>query len=342
MALQRKAVDLNTIKTIDICGRPYPRSPLTKSEIESAGFNSVALPHILLQEKWHKQVAKIMKIKKPLMVVSVPGTGKDVTGEKIAHETNMPLFALSIKPDLDINEYVSYTRLSGDGIGGTESVVEEGLLQKAVKGVRYTRNGVEYVQPCFILVSDIDRATPRQLEVLRQALQSDGNAYLTCPIKGHPIPINPDTIWYFTSNSGVDGDGGRGNVTQEMDASIANRMVSLHVPPPSEKFERSIIITKYGDRLSKDQCKTIVSCIRAVRKAMEDNMTGLEISIRSAQAVANYVISEMSYGETFDSALRESFNLFGGFFMEESNRAIIQGAIDPKIGSTWVDEQTQS
>ena len=340
MALVRKAVNLSELKTVDFCGRPFTRSPLTRKEIEDAGFKSISLPNIILEEKWHKSVGKALKVGKALMVVSVPGTGKDVTGEKCAFDTNMPLASFSIKADLDINEWVSMTRLVGDGIGGTESIVEEGLLSKAVQGVKYTRNGVEYIQPCFILISDIDRATPRQLEVIRQALQSDGNAYLTCPVTAKPIAVNPDTIWYFTANSGVDGDGGRGNVTQEMDSSIANRMIAIHAEPPTEAFERKIIQAKFGDSLSKDQVKMLVVCVRAVRSAMEYNQTGLEISIRTAQSLASYVCSEMSFGESFEDALRESFDCVSGFFMDKANRALIQGAIDPKIGSTWGDQQS--
>ena len=60
MALVRKAVDLKTLKTVDVCGRPYVRSPLTKEEIEHAGFKSISLPHILLQEDWHKKIGKII------------------------------------------------------------------------------------------------------------------------------------------------------------------------------------------------------------------------------------------------------------------------------------------
>jgi hypothetical protein len=49
----------------------------------------------------------------------------------------------------------------------------------------------------------------------------------------------------------------------------------------------------------------------------------------------------MPYGVSFEDALRQSFeDLFSGFFMEPDNRALIQGAIDPKIGSTWVDQQS--
>jgi MoxR-like ATPase len=341
MALVRKPVDLNTPREVDLCGRNYVRSPLTREEIERAGFKSISLPHIKMGEKWHQAVARIMKIKKALMVVGEAGGGKDVIGETFANHINYPLYSLSIKPELDINEYVSSTSLEGDGIGGTESRVKEGLLSKAVKGVKFVRGGKEYIQPCFILVSDIDRANPRQIEVLRQALQSDGNAYLTCPVTGQPIPVHPHTMWYFTSNSGVDGDGGAGNVTQDMDASIANRMVACHVPPPSESFERGIIMSKFGEVLSKDQVKLLVGCVRAMKKSLKENHTGLEVSVRSSQAVASYVISEMPYGISFEDALRQAFeDLFSGFFMEPDNRALIQGAIDPKIGSTWVDQQS--
>ena len=48
----------------------------------------------------------------------------------------------------------------------------------------------------------------------------------------------------------------------------------------------------------------------------------------------------MSKGKTFEESLRASFIVVKGFFVEKDNRGLIEGAIDPIIGSTWVDEQT--
>ena len=338
MALVRKAIDLNKMLHAEICGEKFERSPLTREEINSAGFKVISHKNAHLNERWHKDLAELIDLR-PIKVIGIAGTGKDFVGECFASMMNRPLASFSIKPDLDINEWVSMTRLVGDGVGGTESVITEGLLAKAVQGVKYARNGVEYTQPCFILISDIDRATPRQMEVLRQALQTDGNAYLTCPATSRPITCHPDTIWFFTANSGVDGDGGRGNVTQETDASINNRMNALFVPPPTASFERKLIASKYPT-LQKEQVGKLVSSVRAVRKALDAQMSGLEISIRTAQGIAEITLKKMAKGKTFEDSLRASFIVVKGFFMEKDNRGLIEGAIDPIIGSTWVDEQT--
>jgi len=340
MALTRTPIDLNKLHSIDICGEKFTRSPLTRDEIHEAGFSVINHENVILDEPWHKEMVELLDLR-PVKVISVPGTGKDFSGEAVAAFMNRPLASFSIKPDLDINEWVSHTKLVGDGKGGTESVIEVGLLAKAVQGVKYYRNGVEYIQPSFILISDIDRATPRQMEVLRQALQTDGNAYLTCPITSKPIPCHPDTIWYFTANSGVDGDGGVGNVTQEADASINNRMNAIYVPPPSKTFERKLLGKKFTEFTS-DQIKVIVECVRAVRKVLSENMAGLEISIRTQQAVAELTSKKMRKGQDFDEALRASFTIVKGFFMEKDNRALVEGAIDPIIGSDWVNQQSES
>ena len=49
------------------------------------------------------------------------------------------------------------------------------------------------------------------------------------------------TIFLLTANSGVDGDGGRGNVTSQLDTSIVNRCIGVLAPPPSAKFEREMV-----------------------------------------------------------------------------------------------------
>ena len=121
MALVRKAVNLSELKTVDFCGRPFTRSPLTRKEIEDAGFKSISLPNISLEEKWHKSVGKALKVGKALMVVSVPGTGKDVTIREMA-ETMKQVVSFkgkltfdTTKPDGAPRKLIDVSRLSNMG-----------------------------------------------------------------------------------------------------------------------------------------------------------------------------------------------------------------------------------
>lgn len=271
----------------------------------------------------------------PVFVTGPSGSGKDFTAEAVAYALGRPLVLLSIKPDLDPNEWVGGTSLKGDGMGGTESCEEEGFLARACRGFEIVRQGRTIRVPALILISDFDRATPRQAEVFRQAFEEEGRRYLTHPSTGAKLPIAEGTIFLLTANSGVDGDGGRGNVTSQLDTSIVNRCIGVLAPAPTAKFETQVLSSRFP-QLDKAEVALLVKCLRGVRQVVLDMNLPLEISLRTGNMVAKKAIKAKRRGATWEQALRRGFRVVTGFMHEEDNRASVEGALDPFIGSSAI------
>ena len=315
-------------------GIEMTRSPMTEAEINSFGL-TVDPRHHTFSEEWHQDVLESVEDGHPIFITGPSGTGKDYLGEAVAFVMGRPLILLSIKPDLDPNEWVGGTGLSGDGVGGTESIIEEGFLAKACKGFKIMRGGREITVGAIILISDFDRALNRQAEVFRHAFEERGRRYLTHPTTAHKMFIHDETIFLLTANSGVDGDGGRGNVTSQLDTSIINRMIGCLAPPPSAKFEREMIALRYP-QLDKAEVALLVKCLRAVRGAVHDAQLPLEISLRTANMVAKKALRRKNVGMAWEKALRHGFRVVTGFMHEPDNRAMVEGALDPIIGSATI------
>lgn len=337
----RKAITQNDLapfkKTFEIAGVALERYAVTEAELESIGLPAQPRSHTF-EEEWHEQALEAIADGDVVLVHGPAGTGKDYTAEAIAYHMGMPLVCLSIKPDLDPNDWVGTTRLRGDGVGGTESLEQEGFVADACRGFEIERDGRKELLPAFILISDFDRASARQIEVFRQAFEgdgTDGRRYLTHPLTGARIQIAEGTRFYLTANSAADGDGGRGMVTSQLDASILNRCSGVYAGTPSASFERKLV-SGFAPDLDKSQVALVVKCLRAVRSAVQDQGITLEISARTAKMVVKRLRRRLKRGEAFEPALNASFSVVKGMLSEKDNRMVIEGALDPFVGSSAI------
>ena len=353
------------------CGVKRTMSPLALAEIERQGFCPAARPDNYVEdssEGWMQDVALFQKLNH--LIVSGPaGTGKDILIEAFCHAFNLPLARFAFKQGTNPVDWIYRTTLVGDGKGGTVTKEVEGDLLKACKGVTCKRDFTKATKsqlndaildmekagyavsndegmltitvPSVILFSDYDRATPDQLEILRQALELNKEK-LTHPITGEMFAILPNTRFYFTSNSGADGDGGRGNITQMKDSSLLSRCIGIYAPPPTPKFERMVVQAEFP-MFDADQVKLLVDCNRAIRKVAEEQDMGLEITLRQAKQWGHAcltVINDLGVKD-FKKALKRSFVVIKGHLNEKHNQDALEGAIDPYLRSDVVDAQSQ-
>tara|TARA_B100000927_G_scaffold283612_1_gene271556 strand:+ start:1234 stop:2214 length:981 start_codon:yes stop_codon:yes gene_type:complete len=319
-------------------GIEFTRKPLTSRMLDHLGIKMQALRHSL-QEEWHYDVLDALSDgDHPVWVAGTSGCGKDYLGEFLAYQLGMPLIQLSIKPQTDPNEWIGTTSLKGDGVGGTETEATRGRLAIAAAGFdpdeweaceSALRSGVAP----FIIISDIDRA--RDMEAFRTAFEEKSRRYFTHPTTGEALPIHPDTIFYLTANSGIDGDGGRGNITSQLDTSIMNRCIGVYAPPPSASFEREILTGKFP-QLDKAEIALLVKALRSVRALVEDLSLPYEVSLRTGNIVAKRALREKARGKTWEEGLRVAFRSVSSFCHEADNRAAIKGALDPIIGSPTI------
>ena len=368
---KRNAPSLYDLAYTYFCGVKRAMSPLTPQEITDAGFTPATRPSNYVEdasEGWMQNATLFAKINH--LIVSGPaGTGKDILIEAFCHAFNLPLGRFAFKQGTNPVDWIIRTTLKEGSKGGTETVEVEGDLLKACRGITIKRDftkatqdqlsaaikGMEKVGytvlndggmltitvPSMILFSDYDRATPDQLEILRQALELNKEK-LTNPITGEMFDILPNTRFYFTSNSGADGDGGRGNITQMKDSSLLSRCIGIFAPAPTPKFERMVVQAEFP-MFTQDQVKLLVDCNRAIRKVAEEQAMGLEITLRQGKQWGHAALTVMEdLGITdFKKALKRSFAIIKGHLNEKHNQDALEGAIDPYLRSDVVDAQSQ-
>lgn len=368
----RQAPNLYKLAYNHFCGIRRTMSPLALEEIKSMGFSPAQRPDNYVEdcsEGWMQDVALYIKLNH--MIVAGPaGTGKDVLVEAFCHAFNIPLARFAFKQGTNPVDWIFRTTLVGDGKGGTETVEVEGDLLKACRGVSCKRDftgatqtqlnqaiesmeksGYKVVNdggmltitvPCVILFSDYDRATPDQVEILRQALEQ-GKEKLTNPITGEMFDILPNTRFYFTANSGADGSEGGSNITQMKDSSMISRCIGINAPAPTPKFERMVVQAEFP-QFNADQVKLLVDCNRAIRKVAEEQDMGLEITLRQAKQWGHACLTVMEdLGITdFKKALKRAFVVIKGHLNLKHNQDAFEGAIDPYLRSDVVDSQSQA
>lgn len=367
----RQAPNLTHLQNNVFCGVKRTMSPLTSQEVKEAGFLPAKRPSNYVEdasEGWMQDASLFMKINH--LIVSGPaGTGKDILIEAFCHAFNLPLARFAFKQGTNPVDWIIRTTLKGDGKGGTETLEVDGDLLKACRGVSCKRDftGAEaemidqtiksmekvgysvennggmltITVPSVILFSDYDRATPDQVEILRQALEL-GKEKLTNPITGEMFDILPNTRFYFTANSGADGSEGGGNITQMKDSSMLSRCIGIYAPPPTPKFERMVVQSEFP-QFSTDQVKLLVDCNRAIRKVAEEQDMGLEITLRQALQWGHAcltVIEDLGISD-FKKALKRSFTVIKGHLNVKHNMDAFEGAIDPYLRSDVVDSQSQ-
>ena len=180
--------------------------------------------------------------------------------------------------------------------------------------------------PAIVLVCDADRASFEQAEALRQATEQ-GREQLTHPITGEMFAVAKNTRFVYTSNSGVDGDGGRGMVVTQKDTSMTNRMSGIYIPHPSKDFETKIYQKSYPD-VDREHIDTLVNCTIALRKACREEHLALDVSIRQGLMWMKHTKEfQENYGVGFYEAFKEAFSFITGHMMERPNRAMFDSAI---------------
>lgn len=144
-----------------------------------------------------------------------PGAGKDAFVHAWSWLTRTPALILQIRPGEDLQSWL-YTR-SFDKSG---TRWDEGALLKAVRDGYTTTSGRKI--PYLVLITDFDRATPEQGEILRLILDSISGR-IQGP-EGQIFDVLPGTLIVATGNTAGGGDPrGRNISANPIDASLFDR-----------------------------------------------------------------------------------------------------------------------
>lgn len=369
----RSAPNFNQLQSVSFFGIKRVVSPLTEQEIIEAGYLPGERADDYVEDtttsKNPLRQATFFQKKSHLVVNGTAGTGKEVWVDALAHATNRPLARFAFKVGVNPADYLARVELV-EVRGATVTKVTDGDLLRATRGVSCVRDlssldsevrddlikqmeeenyKVERLDdkgllkitvPSIILFSDYDRATPEQVEFLRQATELDKEK-IAHPVTGKMYPVLKGTRIILTSNSGADGDGGRGNITRAKDASFLSRLSAVMVPPHTQAFEKKVITAAFPV-LSDLEVQTLSDCIRAVRRVSHEDRMGIEITLRQAKMWGSLALDWLAEGlaDTFNDALKDTFESVVGHLMEDHNRDALQGAIDTYLSSDVVNEQS--
>lgn len=346
-------------------------SPISDHELKDAGFEPAVLPDYYVQDMTPQnpfQIATIAQKVTHLVLQGEAGTGKDEYANACAAVLRRPIESFSFLDGGDPTSWIWGTDLDEKN-GATVTKRVKGSLLRACQGVTIKRDMSALSQearseivkvmskefkvednagilsitiPSIILISDYDRAKPEHLEILRQALELNKER-LAHPITGALFPILKGTRFIFTGNSGVDGDGGRGMLFTEKDGSLISRLGGICVPPPTPKFERSVL-AKLFPQLTTEQVKLVVDCSRACRKLSKEMGWGLPITLRQSRiwtSMALEVMEDMGITD-WKEALKWGFMLIKGHLSDETNIKEMEGAVTAYLDADGVLESATS
>jgi MoxR-like ATPase len=343
--MARQAFNPYSVISKTFCGISNVVNPITDIELIAQNAKANPIKNFLEDKKagnWKMMTSFCMLATKVhTYIQGVAGSGKDTIVEQICSEFRIPFKAFAFKDGINANNWVCRTELRSTANGGTESVVADGELAKAVRGFK-GKDGKMY--PYVILLSDMDRARPQDLEILRNALQLGNSAYLIDNVRGGAIPVLEGTIFVATGNTGVDGDPNGTMIANPIDASIINRFARIRAELPTKDQETKIILADYP-RLDKPQAKLIVDCLDVMRNTIKTLGLPLEVSLRDASMLAksSLALLDRSICKTFTDALRLSITLVvDGAFKDPRNAEQLIGALDPILKVNTNDTNAQS
>jgi hypothetical protein len=153
--------------------------------------------------------------KRSTYIWGMPGSGKDALPHAYSAITRTPAEMFVVQPGTDIMEWFFVRSFDSEGTG-----YDEGRLLKLIRKGYLTKSGRQI--PCIILISDIDRAEPSQMEAMRLLLDSI-QGRVKGP-QGTTYQVFPGTQFIMTANtSGAGDERGRCISANPIDASMLDR-----------------------------------------------------------------------------------------------------------------------
>ena len=255
---------------------PVTRWGITNDELASAGFK----PHSADDFKdvviptWMDEVLIKIETGSHIWLHGGAGAGKNLMADYIAYVTNRPYVVISPKVGSNPNDSIKTVRLEK---GST--VEKVGEIARAIQGVEIVRNGEKIRVPAIICWSDADRCPPATLELLREALEV-GKGWVSDPCGGAPIRVFPGTQFILTANRGLDGDGGKGNITAPLDSSLMTRSRSVRASEPTHEWLVSALMKTLPDLSQSDSDLIVTAHDQVKESAQQLGLRGLEITLR--------------------------------------------------------------
>ena len=199
----------------ELCGVPVPVDHGIRPDQCLVYPEGYAWPTKGAAKKRVQRAVLALRRKHPLYIYGDPGVGKDAAVHAYCAEARLPSFIYTFSPGTDVKRWFYSREIGANGTSWSYGVLFKALVE-GVKG----SDGV--ARPALILFSDIDRATPDQLEEFRLVLDTMSKRIVGPTGQVHTIVEG--TQFAFTANSCGFGDERGRMSSQQMDASILDRM----------------------------------------------------------------------------------------------------------------------
>jgi len=201
--------------TVDMCGITHRVDHAIRPEQCLVYPPGYAWPTKGSAKKRVQRAVLALKRGRPVFIHGDPGVGKDACVHAWAAQTRKPSFIYTFSPGTDVKRWFYSREIGSEGTSWSMGV----LFRTLVEGVAGS-DGV--ARPALVLFSDIDRATPDQLEEFRLVLDTMSKRIVGPTGQVHNIMEG--TQFAFTANSCGFGDERGRMSSQQMDASILDRM----------------------------------------------------------------------------------------------------------------------
>lgn len=273
-------------------------------------------------------------------IYGVPGIGKDALVHYISASCRKPFRFFSIQPEAKIQDW--FWSL---GFQNGESTWVEGALLKALRDGYTDALGRTY--PYLILLSDLDRATPSQIERLRTLLDTDEKR-VPLP-SGEYAPILPGTTIVATANTMGEGDEtGRIVSARRIDASILNRFeCKVQMVCPEWEDLLRILQKSHEDEIQRLKVHGLVTALKNATEALQQACTNGtlygEFSLRDLRNILNEFRSLIAHSKgtpSIHTILLESFDVYTDGLGTSASRDAARQLIAPhfKNPSQWTGD----
>ena len=289
-----------------------------------------------------QRILRYVNERRSVWIYGTPGIGKDALVHYASHKFRRPFKFFSIYPDAKIQDW-----FWSIGFQGGESTWIEGSLLKALRDGYVDPTGKRH--PYLILLSDLDRATPPQVERLRTLLDTD--------LKRVPLPggeyaeiLEGTTIVATANTMGEGDDTGRIVSARRVDSSILNRFqckVEMRSLEWEDQHEILKVSHPHSVKILEDH-KLLPSLQKIVVAIQNDCSSGAifaEFSLRDMKNILDEFESlfkmnardpskSQSQSQSLESVLMDAFQVYiDGLGQRESKNAVV-ALIQPHLKST--------